>query len=88
MADYSSQSTADRVAALVQQLLRQRAIVRPITPTDDLRAMGLTSMDMVSLVLAVESEFALMIPESRITPANFRSVAAVSQLLSELRTPP
>jgi acyl carrier protein len=44
-------------------------------------------MDMVNLVLAVETEFDVMIPESRITPANFRSVAAISSLIGALQQP-
>ena len=42
-------------------------------------------MDMVNLVLAVESEFDLMIPEGSITPAHFRSVAAISSLIGALQ---
>ena len=87
MADYSSNLAADRVLAVVQRLLKQRSISRPIDPTDDLRDAGLTSMDMVNLVLAVESEFDLMIPETSITPAHFRSVAAISSLIGALRQP-
>jgi acyl carrier protein len=87
MADHSSNLAADRVLAVVQRLLTQRSISRPIDPADDLRDAGLTSMDMVNLVLAVESEFDLMIPETSITPAHFRSVAAISSLVGALRQP-
>jgi acyl carrier protein len=66
-------------------LLTQRSISRTVEPADDLRDAGLTSMDMVNLVLAVETEFDVMIPESRITPANFRSVAAISSLIEALQ---
>lgn len=87
MADRSSNSAADRVIAVVQRLLTQRSINRSIAPADDLRDAGLTSMDMVNLVLAVETEFDVMIPESSITPANFRSVAAISSLIGALQQP-
>jgi len=87
MADRSSNSAADRVIAVVQRLLTQRSINRSIEPPDDLRDAGLTSMDMVNLVLAVETEFDVMIPESSITPANFRSVAAISSLIGALQQP-
>ena len=87
MADRSSNSAADRVIAVVQRLLTQRSINRSIVPADDLRDAGLTSMDMVNLVLAVETEFDVMIPESSITPANFRSVAAISSLIGTLQHP-
>jgi acyl carrier protein len=36
-----------------------------------LRDVGLTSLDMTSLVLAVEAEFSIRIPDRAITPANF-----------------
>jgi acyl carrier protein len=85
MADCSSNSAAGRVISVVQKLLTQRSINRGIEPADDLRDAGLTSMDMVNLVLAVESEFDLMIPEASITPANFRSVAAISSLIGALQ---
>jgi acyl carrier protein len=87
MADRSSNSATERVISVVQRLLTQRSINRPIAPADDLRDAGLTSMDMVNLVLAVESEFDVMVPESSITPANFRSVAAISSLIGTLQQP-
>jgi acyl carrier protein len=39
---------------------------------------------MVNLVLAVEEEFNLTIPEAAITPANLRSVSAISGLVVKL----
>ena len=87
MADRSSNSATERVISVVQRLLTQRSINRSIVPADDLRDAGLTSMDMVNLVLAVETEFDVMIPESSITPANFRSVAAISSLIGALQQP-
>lgn len=88
MSDRTSHSAVDRVIAVVQRLLTQRSIRRSVDPADDLRDAGLTSMDMVNLVLAVESEFDLLIPEVSITPANFRSVAAISSLVGALRQQP
>jgi acyl carrier protein len=85
MADSTSHSAVDRVITVVHRLLTERAIKRSVNAEDDLRDAGLTSMDMVNLVLAVESEFDLMIPEISITPANFRSIAAISRLVGALR---
>ncbi|MEA3021750.1 MAG: hypothetical protein QOK01_602, partial [Alphaproteobacteria bacterium] len=48
-------SPRERVAALVRRILAERAIDRPFSADDDLREIGLTSLDMVNLVLAVES---------------------------------
>jgi acyl carrier protein len=78
-------SSTERVAAVVRRLLADRSITRAFTAQDDLREVGLTSLDMVNLVLAVESELAVSIPEAEITPANFRSVATIEALVEGLR---
>ena len=78
-------STQERVTAVVRRLLADRSITRTFTAQDDLRDVGLTSLDMVNLVLAVESELGVAIPETDITPANFRSVATIEALVEGLR---
>ena len=79
-------SPRERIAGLVRRILAERAIERPFSADDDLREIGLTSLDMVNLVLAVESELAVSIPERDITPANFRSVASIEALVTALRS--
>ena len=74
----------ERVTAVVRRLLADRSITKPFAADDDLREVGLTSLDMVNLVLAVESELAVSIPESEITPNNFRSVASIEALVAGL----
>jgi acyl carrier protein len=74
------------VLHVVRRILVQQSIDRPVSAHDDLRAIGLTSLDMVDLVLSVESEFNVRIPEAAITPANFRSIAAIDALINSLRT--
>ena len=71
---------------VVQRLLAERSINRVVGADDDLRVVGLSSLDMVSLVLSVEEEFGLMVPEAGITPANFRSITAISRLVESLAT--
>ena len=56
----------------------------PIPLDGDLVDIGMTSVDLVSLMLAVEAEFDLMIPSTDITPQNFRSIAAIDALVSRL----
>ena len=41
-------------------------------------------MDMVNLMLAVEAEFDLTIPGSKLMPANFRSIERIVALVEEL----
>jgi len=78
-------SPRERVTEVVRRLLADRAIERSFTAEDDLREVGLTSLDMVNLVLSVESELAVRIPESDITPTNFRSVSSIEALVRGLR---
>ncbi len=77
-------SPTDRVAALVNRMLSERSLRFPALPDDDLRSAGFSSLDMVNLVLAVESEFDVSIPDADITPARFRSIAAIAALVATL----
>lgn len=78
-------SSGERITAVVRRILAERSITRSFTAQEDLREVGLTSLDMVNLVLAVESELSVSIPEAEITPANFRSVASIEALVTGLR---
>ncbi|HEY6256313.1 MAG TPA: phosphopantetheine-binding protein [Xanthobacteraceae bacterium] len=73
------------VTDVVRRMLIERSIAGTLTEDSDLREVGLTSLDMVDLVLSVECVFDLRIPEAQITPANFRSIAAIDALLNTLR---
>ena len=42
---------------------------------------GLTSMDMVNLMLSVEAEFDFTIPQDQITPENFQSVKTLELMI-------
>jgi acyl carrier protein len=77
-------STDDRIVTVVQSLFKQRSIIGPTHAEDNLIEFGLTSLDTVKLVLLVEDEFDLTLPISDITPANFRSIATISQLVARL----
>ena len=49
-----------------------------------LSELGMSSIKMVNLMLAVEGEFDLTIPQQDITPDNFRSVTSIEALLERL----
>jgi acyl carrier protein len=80
-----STASTGGVTEVVRRMLVERSIDGTVTADADLREIGLTSLDMVDLVLSVESEFDLQIPEAQITPANFRSIAAIDALVNALR---
>jgi acyl carrier protein len=82
--DLPASTSEGKIAKVVQRLLSDHSIDRTFYAQDDLREVGLTSLDMASLVLSVEAEFDLMIPEREITPANFRSVSTITKLVTAL----
>lgn len=84
MLDRTTPSTRERVTALVQKLLAKRSIDRPIGHDDDLTESGLSSLDTVNLMLAVEADFGVKIPDRKMTPANFRSIARIEALVDAL----
>ncbi|MFI4933970.1 MAG: phosphopantetheine-binding protein [Caulobacterales bacterium] len=82
MADGSASSAGAQVSAIVRSLLTKRSLGAPTGPKDDLRKLGLTSLDMVNLMLAVEDEFGIEFPQAAMTPENFRSIAAIEKLVN------
>ena len=75
-----------RIIALVKVILKQNAISAEVTPEALLVDVGLTSVDMVNLMLGVEAEFDFAIPQDEITLENFQSVETLQRMvLRELR---
>ena len=70
-----------RIVALVQAILARNALPTQLDPDAKLVDAGLTSMDMVNLMLSVEAEFDFTIPQGEITPENFQSVETLRQMV-------
>ena len=70
----------DRILSLVKALV-DRGSVDGLLPDSRLVDVGMTSIDMVNLMLSVEAEFDLTLPPSEITPDNFRSVQTIHQMV-------
>ena len=84
MPDRNRSSSGERIAVLVRTLLVKRSVQRPVGRDENLAECGLTSLDLVNLMLAVEGEFGLKIPDPDMTPANFRTVARIEALVGAL----
>jgi acyl carrier protein len=74
----------ERLLRLVGQILGKADAAAAVPPEARLSELGMSSIKMVNLMLAVETEFDLTIPQNDITPDNFRSVASVEALLARL----
>jgi acyl carrier protein len=79
-----SGTSADRISALVSKMLLKRGGKAQPAPQQNLRDAGLTSLDMVNLMLAIEAEFDVEIPQAEMTPENFDTIAAIEHLLTAL----
>ncbi len=71
-----------RVTILVKSILAQNGVTADVAADAKLVDIGLTSMDMVNLMLGIEAEFDFMIPQDLITPENFQSVGTLERLVA------
>jgi acyl carrier protein len=74
-------SVQDRVISVVRIVLQENAIIADVHPESRLVDIGLDSMDMVALMLKVEAEFDLTLPQPEITPENFQSVKTLELMI-------
>jgi acyl carrier protein len=85
MLDGRSSLTRDRLLALVEQILAKNPGARPLAVNEPLTAAGLSSVDMIQLMIAVEADFDITIPAAEITPEHFRSIATIEALIDKIR---
>ena len=74
-------SVQNRVLSVVRSVLQENSIVADVHPESRLVDIGLDSMDMVELMLKVEAEFDLTLPQPEITPENFQSVKTLEVMI-------
>jgi acyl carrier protein len=79
-----SEALRDRLLRQVAQLLGKPDAAATLPVDGRLSELGMSSIKMVNLMLAVEMEFDVTIPQSDITPENFRSVGTIEALLAKL----
>ena len=74
----------ERVIALIDRILERPAGAAPPSLTARLNELGMSSMKMINLMIAIEVEFDLSIPQADITPENFESIASVDAMVNRL----
>lgn len=82
-----SDTVRERLLVKVAQILGKPEAAASLPVDGRLSELGMSSIKMVNLMLAVELEFDLTIPQNEITPDNFRSVASVEAMLQRLMAP-
>jgi acyl carrier protein len=81
---HRSLTIRERLLGLVRQILGPPASGRPLPIDARLNDLGMSSIKMVNLMLSVESEFDIAIPQGEITPENFASLASIEGLISRM----
>jgi acyl carrier protein len=74
----------ERVIGLVRRILGHADAAPPLPIDARMNALGMSSMKMISLMIAIEVEFDITIPQGEITPDNFDSIASVEALVVKL----
>jgi acyl carrier protein len=82
LVDVEKRSVDRRLVGLVTGILGPDAVGLEPFPVDQrLSDLGISSVRMVGLMLAVEAEFGIVIRQSDITPENFYCVASIEALV-------
>ncbi len=84
----SSLTMRERLLALVRKAMGAPGATRPLAVDARLSELGISSIKMVGLMLAIEAEFNLTIDQSEITPDNFASIASMEAMLDRIAPTP
>jgi acyl carrier protein len=79
---------SERLLGIVRRVLGPSFALRPLPIDARLADLGVTSIKMVNLMLSVEAEFDITIPQGEINPENFASLASIEALLSRMLLSP
>lgn len=80
----SPQPVRGRLLGLLERVLERPGAGPTLPPEASLSELGVSSLKMVTLMLSIEVEFDLSIPQHEITPENFRSLSAIEALVTRL----
>lgn len=75
----------DKIRDVIAGAAKLSVPARGIGDTDNLHALGLTSLTTVSLMLALEDAFDIEFPDSLLSAQTFGSVASIAAALHTIR---
>ena len=76
------EGVSERLISLVRAVLGAGSVIPKPFPLDaQLSDLGISSLKMVNLMLAVEVEFDIAIAQADITPENFHSLQSIEMLV-------
>lgn len=78
------EAVRSRLFGVVGALMQRRQLALPTDLDQSLRDAGLKSLDLVNMMLAVEDEFGIEIPQDLLTMDNFRTIRTIEQLVAQV----
>jgi acyl carrier protein len=69
----------------VRQVVAQCSPAISIIDDVALRQLGMSSLELVNVVLGVEARFDIQVPDDEATAANFASVVSIAQLVERIK---
>lgn len=78
----SDPSTLEAIREIIAR--HGRLAAGSFADSDDLYQVGLTSLATVGVMLALEEQFDIEFPESKLSRATFRSIEAIAETIDEL----
>ena len=80
----SGEALRKRVFGVVGALMQRRRLTLPVGVDQSLRDAGLKSLDLVNMMLAVDDEFVIEIPQELLTIDNFQTIGAIERLVATI----
>ena len=77
-------TSRERLLGLVRKAIGAPGAGRPLAVDARLAELGISSIKMVGLMLAIEAEFNITIDQGEITPENFASIASIEAMLERI----
>jgi acyl carrier protein len=77
-------STVNTVKTIIDKQLNFAVHGYELRPDDELWALGMTSLNCVGLMLAIENEFNIELPDEVLNENTFRSVNAIATAIDDV----
>lgn len=79
--------TQQQIITDIQQFIQQNVLAQhvAITETSNLQDAGLDSFSTVEVILFIERQFGVAIPDEHLLPENFKTLQSLSSLIMQLK---
>jgi acyl carrier protein len=80
-----AKTVTEELRGLLAESFKHVPEIANISQFGDLRDHGIGSLDLVGLMILIETQFGVRIPDKCVTPENFRSLQSIAALIVALQ---